>query len=122
MQSQSAPPHNPAGTRNRERGTWSKRSCSLFRRSLFPGEAGGGAACLTRVRRLASIGLAPRPDPHGWSQFSRRRWVMRFILGLILGAALGVSLGLLVAPQPGSETRRALRERMQRQGEEQEEE
>ena len=47
---------------------------------------------------------------------------MRFILGLILGAALGVSLGLLVAPQPGSETRRALRERVQRQSEGEEEE
>ena len=47
---------------------------------------------------------------------------MRFILGLILGAALGVSLGLLVAPQPGSETRRALRGRVQRQPEGEEEE
>lgn len=39
---------------------------------------------------------------------------MRFIFGLLLGAALGVSLGLLIAPQPGSETRRALQERVQR--------
>ncbi len=39
---------------------------------------------------------------------------MRFLLGLILGVALGVSLGLLVATQPGSETRRALRERVQK--------
>ena len=46
---------------------------------------------------------------------------MRFILGLLLGVALGVSLGLLVAPQPGSETRRALRERVHRAGEEAEE-
>lgn len=46
---------------------------------------------------------------------------MRFLLGLLLGAALGVSLGLLVAPQPGSETRRALRDRMQRQSEDEEE-
>jgi gas vesicle protein len=46
---------------------------------------------------------------------------MRFLLGLLLGAALGVSLGLLVAPQPGSETRRALRDRMQRQNETDEE-
>ncbi len=37
---------------------------------------------------------------------------MRFILGLLMGAALGVGVGLLVAPQPGSETRRALTERM----------
>ncbi len=37
---------------------------------------------------------------------------MRFILGLLLGAALGVSVGLLVAPQPGRETRRALQKRM----------
>lgn len=43
---------------------------------------------------------------------------MRFILGLLLGIVVGVSVGLLVAPQPGSETRRALRERMQRRGEE----
>ena len=40
---------------------------------------------------------------------------MRFILGLLLGVGLGVSLGLLVAPQPGSETRKALRDRMQQQ-------
>lgn len=46
---------------------------------------------------------------------------MRFLLGLILGIALGVSLGLLVAPQPGSETRRALRDRVQRRGEDDEE-
>ncbi len=46
---------------------------------------------------------------------------MRFVLGLILGIAVGVSLGLLVAPQPGSETRRALRDRVQRRGEEDEE-
>jgi len=44
-----------------------------------------------------------------------------FTLLFILGITLGVSLGLLVAPQPGSETRKALRERMQRQGEEEEE-
>ncbi len=49
------------------------------------------------------------------------RWAMRFILGLLLGVALGVSLGLLVAPQPGSETRRALRERVHRAGEDAEE-
>ncbi|MFQ5474064.1 MAG: YtxH domain-containing protein [Dehalococcoidia bacterium] len=36
------------------------------------------------------------------------------MFGLLLGAALGVSLGLLIAPQPGSETRRALQERVQR--------
>jgi gas vesicle protein len=46
---------------------------------------------------------------------------MRFLLGLILGIALGISLGLLVAPQPGSETRRVLRERVQHHGEEEEE-
>ena len=38
---------------------------------------------------------------------------MRFIFGLLLGAGLGVSLGLLIAPQPGSETRRVLQERVQ---------
>ena len=77
---------------------------------------------MTRIQRLASIGLAPHPIPTQRTvQFSRRRWVMRFVLGLILGITLGVSLGLLVAPQPGSETRKALRERMQRQGEEEEE-
>ena len=47
---------------------------------------------------------------------------MRFLLGLLLGIALGVSVGLLVAPQPGSETRRALRQRVRRGGEEAEEE
>jgi len=46
---------------------------------------------------------------------------MRFILGLLLGVALGVSVGLLVAPQPGSETRKVLRQRVQRQAEEAEE-
>lgn len=43
---------------------------------------------------------------------------MRFIFGLLLGAAIGISLGLLIAPQPGSETRRALQERVQRGQEE----
>jgi gas vesicle protein len=47
---------------------------------------------------------------------------MRFILGLLLGAALGISVGLIVAPQPGSETRRALQDRMRRTAEEVEEE
>jgi gas vesicle protein len=47
---------------------------------------------------------------------------MRFILGLLLGVGLGVSLGLLVAPQPGSETRRALRDRMQQRQAEDEDE
>lgn len=46
---------------------------------------------------------------------------MRFILGLFLGVALGAAVGLLVAPQPGSETRRALRERMSRGQEDMEE-
>jgi gas vesicle protein len=46
---------------------------------------------------------------------------MRFMLGLIFGIVLGVSLGLLVAPQPGSETRRVLQERMRRATEEDEE-
>ena len=34
---------------------------------------------------------------------------MRFVLGLLLGVSLGISVGLIVAPQPGSETRKALR-------------
>ena len=34
---------------------------------------------------------------------------MRFLLGLLLGIALGVAVGLVLAPQPGSETRKALR-------------
>ena len=78
---------------------------------------------LTRIQRLASIGLADYPDPPEQTVFSsgRRRSVMRFILGLILGIALGVSLGLLVAPQPGSETRRVLHDRLQRHHEEEEE-
>lgn len=46
---------------------------------------------------------------------------MRFIFGLLLGAAIGISLGLLIAPQPGSETRRALQERVQRGHEEESE-
>lgn len=45
---------------------------------------------------------------------------MRFLLGLVLGMVLGVSLGLLVAPQPGSETRRFLQERVRRNQEESE--
>jgi gas vesicle protein len=44
----------------------------------------------------------------------RRRSAMRFLLGLLLGAALGVAVGLVLAPQPGSETRKALREQLQR--------
>jgi gas vesicle protein len=39
---------------------------------------------------------------------------MRFLLGILIGAAVGVSVGLIVAPQPGSETRRALQQRMKR--------
>ena len=47
---------------------------------------------------------------------------MRFLLGIVIGIALGAAVGLLVAPQPGSETRRVIRERMQRGGEELDEE
>jgi gas vesicle protein len=43
---------------------------------------------------------------------------MRFLLGIVLGIALGAAVGLLVAPQPGSETRRVLRERVRGSGEE----
>jgi len=39
---------------------------------------------------------------------------MRFLIGLLLGIAMGAAVGLLVAPQPGSETRRALRESVRR--------
>ena len=39
---------------------------------------------------------------------------MRFLIGVVLGIALGAAVGLLVAPQPGSETRRVLRERVRR--------
>jgi gas vesicle protein len=46
---------------------------------------------------------------------------MRFILGLLLGVALGISVGLIVAPQPGSETRKVLQQRMRRTAEEVEE-
>ena len=47
---------------------------------------------------------------------------MRFLLGLLLGVALGLAVGLIVAPQPGSETRRALQERMQKAAPDSEEE
>jgi len=43
---------------------------------------------------------------------------MRFILGLLLGIMLGASLGLLLAPQPGNQTREALRGRLRRKAEE----
>ena len=46
---------------------------------------------------------------------------MRFLLGLLIGAALGAAVGLIVAPQPGSETRRALQEKMQKATEQTEE-
>jgi gas vesicle protein len=46
---------------------------------------------------------------------------MRFLLGLLLGIALGVAVGLVLAPQPGSETRKALREQLKKSGEEEEE-
>ena len=42
---------------------------------------------------------------------------MRFLIGVVLGIALGAAVGLLVAPQPGSETRRVIRERVRRGGE-----
>lgn len=42
---------------------------------------------------------------------------MRFLIGVILGIALGAAVGLLVAPQPGSETRRVIRERVRKGGE-----
>lgn len=45
---------------------------------------------------------------------------MRFLIGVVLGVALGAAVGLLVAPQPGSETRRVLRDRVRRSGEEME--
>ncbi|MBI1885784.1 MAG: YtxH domain-containing protein [Chloroflexi bacterium] len=47
---------------------------------------------------------------------------MRFIVGLLLGVMLGATFGLLLAPQPGSETRKALRDRIRRRGEAVEEE
>jgi gas vesicle protein len=47
---------------------------------------------------------------------------MRFLLGIVLGIGLGAALGLLVAPQPGSETRRALRDRVRRGADELDEE
>ncbi len=43
---------------------------------------------------------------------------MRFIMGLLLGVVLGASIGLLVAPQQGSETGRALRDKMRHHHEE----
>ncbi len=43
---------------------------------------------------------------------------MRFILGLLFGMGVGISLGLLVAPKPGSETRRNLRQKVQRRSDE----
>jgi gas vesicle protein len=46
---------------------------------------------------------------------------MRFILGILIGLALGVSVGLIVAPQPGSETRRALQDRVRKSADEAEE-
>jgi gas vesicle protein len=46
---------------------------------------------------------------------------MRFILGILIGLALGVSVGLIVAPQPGSETRRALQDRVRKSAEDAEE-
>ena len=48
---------------------------------------------------------------------------MRFIIGLFLGITLGLSIGLLVAPQPGSQTRRwaSQKARMMRHAEEEEE-
>jgi gas vesicle protein len=37
---------------------------------------------------------------------------MRFLIGVALGIGLGAAVGLLVAPQPGSETRRVIRQRV----------
>jgi gas vesicle protein len=46
---------------------------------------------------------------------------VRFVLGLLLGLMLGATLGLLLAPQPGTEMRRALGERLRRSSEAEEE-
>lgn len=43
---------------------------------------------------------------------------MRFLIGVIVGISLGAAVGLLVAPQPGSETRRVIRERVRKSGDE----
>jgi gas vesicle protein len=47
---------------------------------------------------------------------------MRFLLGVIIGIGLGAAVGLLVAPQPGSETRRVIRDRVRRGADEMEDE
>ena len=62
--------------------------------------------------RRATIGL-----PHVPFRVCEGRSAMRFLLGLLLGIALGVAVGLVLAPQPGSETRKALREQLQKSGE-----
>ena len=40
---------------------------------------------------------------------------MRFLIGLFFGVSLGATIGLMMAPQPGSEMRQALQERIRRQ-------
>jgi gas vesicle protein len=41
---------------------------------------------------------------------------------VIIGIGLGAAVGLLVAPQPGSETRRVIRDRVRRGADEMEDE
>jgi len=39
---------------------------------------------------------------------------MRFLIGLLLGFAIGAGMGLLMAPQPGEETRKTFGRMRQR--------
>ena len=48
-------------------------------------------------------------------------WVMRFLVGFLLGMLIGAFIALALAPQPGSETRSVILERVRqraRRGEE----
>ena len=67
--------------------------------------------------------MAPASFVNSCQQGMRRKevWMMRFLVGFLLGMLIGAFIALALAPQPGSETRSIVIERVRqraRRGEE----
>jgi gas vesicle protein len=67
--------------------------------------------------------MAAASFPNSCQQGMRRKevWMMRFLVGFLLGMLIGAFIALALAPQPGSETRSIIVERVRqraRRGEE----